>query len=163
MMRKREKYICYAMAVFNLWNWNPGLACTAKELFFLTAPQSFPPSLTSLKPLNSLQLFFYTTSSSRRTGTTKEGHTPWLIMQSSDLQHKGHVVGFQAEGHRKSGERFGNPFQTPHHNMNLLQKLKSAKMLRNLRKMKQQQSVAQHSFYMAYQFLDRSGKELKIT
>lgn len=47
--------------------------------------------------------------------------------------------------------------------MNLSHKLKSAKMLRNVSKMKQQQSVAQHSLYMAYQFLDRSGKELKIT
>lgn len=84
-------------------------------------------------------------------------------MQTSDSHRKGHVVWFQAEGHRKSGERFGNQFQTPHHSMNLLQKLKSAKMLRNTSKMKQQQFVAQHSFYTAYQFLDRSGKELKIT
>lgn len=82
-------------------------------------------------------------------------------MQTSDLHHKGHVVWFQAEGHRKSGERFGNPFQIPHHSMNLSQ----TKVHQNVVKFKtkQQQFVAQHNFYVAYQFLDWSGKELKIT
>lgn len=81
-------------------------------------------------------------------------------MQTSDLHHKGYMVWFQAEGHRKSGERFGNPFQIPHHIINLSQ----TKVCQNVvkYKTKQQQSVAQHSFYMAYQFLNRSGKELKI-
>lgn len=80
-------------------------------------------------------------------------------MQTSELHHKGHMVWFQAEGHRKS-EDLEIHFKF-HINMNLSQKLKSAKMLRNLSKMKQQQSVAQHSFYMAYQFLDRSGKRVE--
>lgn len=71
------------------------------------------------------------------------------------------MVWFQAEGQRKSGERSGNPFQIPHHSMNLSHRLKSAKMLRNISKMKQQQSVAHHSLYMAYQSLDRSGKEVE--
>lgn len=73
-------------------------------------------------------------------------------MQTNNLHHKGHVVWHQAERHRKTRERFGNPFQIPHHSLNLSQKLMSAKILRNLSKMKQQQYVAQHSFYMAYQF-----------
>lgn len=62
---------------------------------------------------------------------------------------------FQAKVEEKSGIQF----QILHHSMNLLHKPCSIRMLRNIHKVKQQQSAVQQNFYVAYQF---SGSEWKI-
>lgn len=62
---------------------------------------------------------------------------------------------------QEAGERSGKQFQIPHHSMNPSHKLKSVRMLRSISKMKQQQSVAEHNFYMAYQFFGSEWKRVE--
>jgi len=70
------------------------------------------------------------------------------------------VIHFRLQGGRNQ-EKDLEKFPIPHHSMNLSHKLKSVRMLRNISEMKQQQSVAQHSFYMAYQFFGSEWKRVE--